>query len=108
VASIVGVAAREIEGVHSLGTSSVRRTLAERLGGAEPRTRGIEIELGEKEAIADITFHIIYGYRIPDVVAKIRANVAKKLYDLCSLTAKQINIRVVGVHFPEKAHAKVE
>jgi len=34
IAQIVGVAAREVEGIASLGTSSIRRTLAEAVGAA--------------------------------------------------------------------------
>ncbi len=108
VASIVGAATQEVEGVHSLGESSMRRTLAERVGGAQPRARGVEVEIGEKEAIANISFRITYGYCIPEVAAKIRENVAKNLRDLCSLTAKGINLRVVSVYFPERARGKVE
>jgi len=108
VASIVGAATQEVEGVHGLGESSVRRTLAERVGGAEPRARGVMVGVGEKEAIAHISFRITYGYRIPDVAANIRENVAKKLRDLCNLTAKEVNLRVVSVYFPEATRAELE
>jgi len=108
VASIVGAATQEVEGVYSLGGRSVRRTVAERVGGAQPRARGVEVEVGEKEAVVNVSFRIIYGYRILEVAVKIRENVAKKLRDLCNLTTKKINVRVVSVHFPETTHPKVE
>ena len=53
IASIAGVAAREVEGVASLGTSSIRRIPAERLGGAEEKARGVEVEAGKKEIAFD-------------------------------------------------------
>lgn len=108
LASIVGAATHEIEGVYALGESSVRRTLAEHLRQAEPRSRGVEVELGGEEAIANISFRIIYGYGIPSVSAKIRQNVAKKMRDLCGLDAREINVRVVSVYFPESPLTKLE
>jgi len=39
VASIAGLAAKEVKGVAGLGKSTVRRTLIEHLGGAEDRAR---------------------------------------------------------------------
>ena len=40
IAAVAGIAAREVEGVSSLGTSSIRRMLAERVGSAEHRPEG--------------------------------------------------------------------
>jgi uncharacterized alkaline shock family protein YloU len=108
IASIAGVAAREVEGVSSLGTSSIRRTLAERLAGTEARSRGVEVEAGKKEAILDLTVNVIYGFSIPDVVDQVRSTVAKRLEEMTGLVAKEINVSVVGIEFPERMPGKVE
>jgi uncharacterized alkaline shock family protein YloU len=102
VASIAGVAAREVEGVHSLGTASFRRTFAERVGRAEGRARGVEVQMGTNEAAFDITLNVIYGYNIPKVADKVRQNVAERVLNLCGLATKEINIDIVGIEFPEK------
>ena len=70
VASISGVAAREVEGVSSLGTSSIRRTIAERVGGTDERARGVAVEAGRREAILDIDLRVIYGFSIPETVGQ--------------------------------------
>lgn len=109
VASIAGLAAREIEGVASLGKSSVRRTLTEQLIGAEEKARyGVEVEVGKKEAIVDLALGVTYGFNIPTVVAKVRRNAASRLLEITGLTAKEINIHVVSIEFPEKAKGKGE
>lgn len=108
IAAIVGVAAKEVEGIASLGTSSIRRTIAERIGGAERRARGVEVEHGKKEAILDVTVSVIYGFNIPTVVINLRKRVAQRLLDLVALVAKEINIRVTGIEFPERMPGKVE
>jgi imidazole glycerol phosphate synthase subunit HisF len=45
VAAIAGTAAQEMEGIYALGSSSMRRTLAERVGAAKERTRGYDLEM---------------------------------------------------------------
>ena len=108
IATIVGVAAREVEGVASLGTSSIRRTLAERIGTAQGRSRGVGVEAGKKEAIIDVSVNVIYGFNIPKVVIGLRKTIASRLLELAALVAKEINVRVVGIEFPERMPGKVE
>lgn len=108
LASIAGIAARQVQGVSALGTSSIRRTLAERLGGAEQRSRGVEVEAGKKEALVDLTIRAVYGYSIPNIVIEIRKKVADALLRFTGLIAKEINIEVAGIDFPEKMQGRVE
>jgi len=108
LAAIAGVAAKEVEGVSSLGTSSIRRILAERLGGAQQRARGVEVESGRKEAIVDLTLNIIYGFSIPTIVIGVRKKVAARLLEIAGLIAKEINVSVVGIEFPERMPGRLE
>jgi uncharacterized alkaline shock family protein YloU len=108
IGAIAGVAAREIEGVSSLGTSSIRRTIAERVGGAELKARGVKVEAGRREAILDIDLRIVYGHGIPEIVVKVRENVARRILELCGLVAKEINVNVAGIDFPERMLGRVQ
>ena len=108
VAAVAGVAAREVEGVSALGTSSIRKTLSERVGGGEKRARGVGVELGRKEAVIDITLKCIYGISIPQTVSTVRKNVAARLYTMCGLIAREININVVGIEFPDRMPGRLE
>ena len=107
IAQIVGVAANEVEGIASLGTSSVRRTIAEAVGVAEGRSRGVGVEAGKKEAILDITVSVIYGFSIPNVIIDLRKNVANRLLEMVGLIAKEINVDVVGIEFPDRMPGKL-
>ena len=102
VASVVGLAAKEIEGVAGLGKSSVRRILAEHLGDAQARARGVEVEVGKTEAIVDLELTIVYGFYIPSVVDEVRKKVASRLLEITGLTVKEINVHIVNLTFPEK------
>jgi uncharacterized alkaline shock family protein YloU len=106
IGAIAGMAARSVEGVASLGTASLRRTIRERLGSAE--NRGVEVEAGQREVILDINIKMIYGYSIPRTVVKIRETVADRLLRLCGLVAKEINIRVTSLEFPARMPGRVQ
>ena len=109
VASIVGLAAGEIEGVAYLGKSAVRRAVTDALSGAEGKAKhGVSVEVGNKEAIIDITLGVIYGFNIPDIVTKVRKKVATRLVEITGLTAKQINVHIVSIEFTEKMQEKAQ
>lgn len=108
IEAIAGLAATEVKGVSSLGTSSIRRTLAERIGGAERRARGVDSEHGKKEANLDITVNVMYGFSIPELVIGVRKNVATRLLDLVGLVTKEINIEVAGIEFPDKTPGELD
>jgi len=108
IAAIVGAAAGEVDGIASLGSSSVRRTLARAVGTAKGRGHGVDVEAGKKEAILDITVNVIYGFVIPNVIIELRQKVATRLLEMVGLIAKEINVDVVGIEFPERMPGKVE
>ena len=108
IASVAGMASREVEGVSSLGTSSIRRAIAERVGGGGQRGQGIAVEAGHREAILDVDLNVTYGFSIPEVVIKVRENVALKVLEICGLVTKEINVHVVGIEFPERIPGRLE
>lgn len=108
IAQIAGVAAGEVEGVSSMGTSSIRRTLKEAVGAAQGRARGVNVESGRKEAILDLTIQVIYGFSIPNIIIEVRKNVAARLLEIVGLIAKEINISVAGIEFPDRMPGKLE
>lgn len=99
IGAIANTAAREVEGVASLGEGSVRRLLAEKLGSAERRSRGVGVVSGRREAIIDLELNVIYGYTIPDIVEQVRENVSERVSELCGLDVKETNIVVRSIEF---------
>jgi len=108
VGAIAGLAAKEVEGVSEIGGRSLRRSMAERVGGAEQRARGVDVEAGRKEAILDIEMRVAYGFSIPEIVIKVRQVVAQRVLELLGLVTKEINNRVVGIDFPDRMPGRLE
>ena len=51
---------------------------------------------------------VIYGFNIPEVVIKVRQNVALKVLELCGMIAKEINIGIAGIDFRGRVPGRVE
>jgi uncharacterized alkaline shock family protein YloU len=107
VEKIAGVAAREISGVHDMGTGATRAlgTLKERLpvGSSFPTpSQGVKVEVGERQAAVDIDLVADYGVAIPDLAQAVRDNVIQRLEGMTGLEVTEVNITVDDVWLGEE------
>lgn len=103
VAKIAGIAAREVEGVHSLVSTGLGQAvvgLARTVARQQSRDTGILVEVGEREAVVDVRLCAEYGVSIPAVAAAVRANVINRVESMTGLTVKAVNVAVVDLNFP--------
>lgn len=100
VAKIAGVAAREVSGVHSLGSGTTRAVgaLRERIPGSRTNySQGVAVEVGERQAAVDIDIVAEYGVAIADLAAGIRRNVIGSVERMTGLGVTEVNIVVHDV-----------
>jgi uncharacterized alkaline shock family protein YloU len=105
VSKIAGVAAREVPGVHELVTQGVGGAvsgLAQRMTGADTRSQGVNVEVGEREAAIDLRLTVDYGVSIPQVAEAVRRNIMSRLEAMTGLIVKEVNIDVTDLYFPEE------
>ncbi len=105
VAKIAGIATREIPGVHDMGSGASRAmgALRDRLpGGTQTNvTRGVSVEVGERQAAVDIDIVCEYGVRIVDVADAVRRNITDRVQDMTGLEITEVNIAVDDVYTGE-------
>lgn len=106
VAKIAGIATREIEGVHGMGTGFSR--LLERVRPGETLTQGVAVEVGTKEAAIDMVIVVEYGYEIPKLAQMIRENVIAKVEAGTGLMVKEVNIEVDDLYIPSEEEPPAE
>lgn len=99
VSIIAGLAATEVDGVAGMSGGLVGG-IAEMLG-RKNFAKGVKVEVGEKEAAADIYLIVKYGVRIPDVALAVQENVKQAIETMTGLSVVEVNIHVQGVGFPE-------
>ena len=106
VAKIVGMAAREIGGVHAMGGGTARAVGAVRDAVARNDrgsvARGVSVEVGERQAAVDIDLVVEYGTAIQDLAAAVRRNVTGAVEKMTGLEVTEINIRVDDIHLPDE------
>jgi len=98
VAKMAGIAAREVEGVHELGTTF--RRLVGRVRPGESLSQGVNVEVGKRETAIDLVIVVDYGYSIPVVAQDLRENVIIKIEAGTGLVVKEVNIEVSDLFVP--------
>ncbi|MBS4030475.1 MAG: Asp23/Gls24 family envelope stress response protein [Clostridiales bacterium] len=109
VAIIAGLAATEVEGVAGM-SGGIAGGLADMLG-KRNLSKGVKVEVGEKQASIDVYIVVKFGARIPDVAWNIQENVKKAIESMTGLEILKINVHVQGVSFgtgkPEEEEEEV-
>ncbi|MGX4694666.1 Asp23/Gls24 family envelope stress response protein [Streptomyces sp. JNUCC 63] len=105
VAKIVGMSAREVPGVYNLGGGMSRAlgAVRERVpGGGTAVTRGVKVEVGERQAAVDLDVVVEYGVSIVEVAGDVRANVISAVERMTGLEVVEVNLTIDDVHLPEE------
>ncbi|MFF5447980.1 Asp23/Gls24 family envelope stress response protein [Streptomyces sp. NPDC012888] len=105
VEKIAGMAAREVPGIHKLGTGMARTlgAVAERVPGSRPSvSRGVKVEVGERQAAIDLDVVVEYGVSIVDIAADARTGVISAVERMTGLEVVEVNVAVDDVHLPDE------
>ena len=97
VASIAGVAVSEVQGVYSMA-GGLAGGISEVFSGKKNLSKGIKVEVGEKETKIDVNIIVEYGTRIPDVAFEIQNRVKKAVESMTGLKVSEVNVNVQGVN----------
>ena len=96
IAVIAGVAVAEVSGVAEM-SGGFAGGISEVLSGKKNLSKGIKVEVGEKETKIDVNIIVEYGTRIPDVAFEIQNRVKKAVETMTGLKVLEVNVHVQGV-----------
>ncbi|WEO98222.1 Asp23/Gls24 family envelope stress response protein [Streptomyces sp. FXJ1.172] len=111
VEKIAGLAARDVVGVHALGSGLARTFGAVRdrvPGGSKSVTRGVKAEVGEVQTALDLEIVVDYGVSITGVARAVRENVIAAVERMTGLEVVEVNIAVSDVKLPEEEDEEPE
>ena len=106
VSIIAGLAATEVEGVAGM-SGGIAGGIAEILG-RKNFSKGVKVEVGEKEAAIDLYIIVKYGVRIPDIALNVQEAVKAAIENMTGLSTVEVNVHVQGVGFPEDVKTEEE
>ena len=101
VAIIAGKAVSEVSGVAGMA-GGFAGGITEVLSGKKNLSKGIKVDITEKEAKIDVNIIVEYGVRIPDVAFEIQNRVKKAVETMTGLKVSNVNVHVQGVNTVEE------
>ncbi|WP_399883443.1 Asp23/Gls24 family envelope stress response protein [Streptomyces sp. BBFR51] len=113
VEKITGMAARDVAGVHAMGSGMSRTfgAVRDRVPGGGTKSgvsRGVKAEVGEKQTALDLEIVVEYGVSIADVARDVRENVVAAVERMTGLEVVEVNIAVSDVKLPDEEDEEPE
>ena len=100
VGVIAGLAAMEVKGVYGMSGGMVDG-ITELLK-KKNLSKGVRVEVGEKEAAIDLSIIVEYGSKIPEVAVAVQENVKRAIESMTGLTVVEVNVHIQGVEFKQE------
>ena len=97
VAIIAGKAVSEAPGVFAMA-GGFAGGISEVLSGKKNLSKGIKVDVGEKETKIDVNIIVEYGSRIPDIAFDIQNRVKTAVEGMTGLQVVAVNVHVQGVN----------
>lgn len=97
VAIIAGKAVSEAPGVFAMA-GGFAGGISEVLSGKKNLSKGIKVDVGEKETKIDVNIIVEYGSRIPDIAFDIQNRVKTAVEGMTGLKVVAVNVHVQGVN----------
>lgn len=95
VATIAGIAAQEVKGVASMNANGIGEMLGR-------KTKGVKVQIGDKDTVIDINVTVEYGARIPDIAWEVQNKVKTQVEKMTGLNVAAVNVHIQGVSVPKK------
>lgn len=100
VSIIAGLAATEVKGIAGM-SGGIVDGFAELLK-KKNLTKGVKVEVGEKQAAVDLYIIIEYGAPIPDTANVVQENVKRAIESMTGLEVVEVNVHIQGVEFKQE------
>lgn len=96
VAMIAGLAATEVEGVSAMAGNITNELMGK--AGVKRLTKGVKVDVLEKNVTVDLAVMMEYGYNIPATCQKVQTKVKTAIENMTGLHVSDVNIRIASVN----------
>lgn len=98
VGVIAAKAATEVEGIYKMSGNVADEV--NKLLGKRNSTRGIKVEVGEKECTVDAYVVVEYGVPIPQVAGDVQQNIIRAITVMTGLKVVEVNVYIQDIKLP--------
>lgn len=106
VAIIAGVAATEVSGVVGM-SGGITGGITELLG-MKSLSKGVKVEVGDKDATIDIFLIVEYGSNIAQIGREVQEKVKSTVENMTGLCVISVNVNIQGVSIPKETKVDTE
>ena len=96
VAMIASLATREVDGISAMAGNVTGEFMSK--VGVKNMTKGVKVDIFEKNVDVDLAVTVDYGYNIPAVCQKVQSKVKTAIENMTGLNVADVNIRIAGVN----------
>ena len=107
ISIIAGKAVSEVSGVAGMA-GGFAGGISEVLSGKKNLSKGIKVDVVEKQVKVDVNIIVEYGVRIPDVAFEIQNRVKKAVEAMTGLKVLSVNVHVQGISTTEEKIEQTE
>ena len=107
VSVIAGKAVSEVSGVAGMA-GGFAGGISEVLSGKKNLSKGIKVDVEEKQVKVAVNIIVEYGVRIPDVAFEIQNRVKKAVEAMTGLKVLSVNVHVQGISTTEEKQEQTE
>lgn len=100
VGIIASLAATEVKGVAGM-SGGIAGGISEMLG-RKNLSKGVKVEVKDKEVIISLYIIVEYGAKIPEVAWEVQENVKNTVETMTGLSVTEVNINIQGVDFEKE------
>ena len=111
IATIVGLATTEVEGVNSMyggSTTSLADIFTRRSNNTKGLTRGVRVDMADNALSVAVSIIVDYGFPVPEIARSIQENVKKAVEMMTGLDVVEVNVNVLGISMDEKQTKEAE
>lgn len=101
ISIIAGKAVSEVKGVSGMA-GGFAGGISEVLSGKKNLSKGIKVDVADKQVKVDVSIIIEYGVRIPDVAFEIQNRVKKAVEAMTGWKVLSVNVHVQGISTTEE------
>ena len=93
---VVALATTEVDGVSAMA-GNITNELMSKVG-VKNLTKGVKVEVQDKNVTVDLAVTMEYGYNIPATCQAVQQKVKNAIENMTGLTCSDVNIRIAGVN----------
>lgn len=111
IATIVGLATTEVEGVNCMyggSTTSLADIFTRRGSNTKNLTKGVRVDMADNALSVAVSIIVDYGFPVPEIAKSIQENVKKAVETMSGLNVTCVNVHVQGVNFEREMKAAAE